>query len=187
VASYRLSRRAWKKLADEVTPVASLLRTFYPDACRLQFSLSSEPPDAWLWLAQRERPIGLEVTIALGTERHHLAHDMMQMGIGKGFLGISDDAPRSAFAHALRRPRITHSTKHSFLALIDGIARCLQRKDHPKFRGYILLIQAPLRALPRHHWQALKNRLERRARKLPFAEVYVVKDRGMRPEGIRLK
>jgi hypothetical protein len=37
-------------------------------------------------------------------------------------------------------------------AVGDGIKACLKNKDHPKFAGHDLLIEAPLGSLPRQRW-----------------------------------
>jgi hypothetical protein len=170
---YRLSKPPWKKLADEVTPMARFLRFNRVESGRIRFSLDNHAPDGWLWQGDRNDPVGIEVTIAQGTERYHLAKELVDTGEGRGFIGLADGASPVAFDCAMSKPREMHSTDQILLAITHGILRCLSRKDKPKFAGFILVIQAPL-VLPCERWKAIRGDLCKAASALPFAEVHVV-------------
>lgn len=153
--NYRLSKQPWKKLADEVTPVSRFLQFRGVDSGRIRFPLDNHPPDCWLWKANGGEPLGMEVTIAQATERHHLKKELVDKGRGRGFIGVSDDAPRVDFNRAMSKQRVMYTTDHALSAIRDGILRCLSRKNKPKYTGFNLLIEAPLRSLPQERWEAI--------------------------------
>ncbi len=187
LSDYRLSRSPWKKLADEVTPVSRFLRFYGVESGQIRFPLDSHPPDCWLWKDGGNDPVGIEVTIAQATERYHLAKELVDTGQGRGFIGVSDDAPRVDFDRAMSRQRVMYPTGQALSAIRGGILRCLSRKDKPKFAGFDLLIQAPLRSLPRERWEAIKGDLCAAAAMLPFREVYVIGNADERPWGFQIK
>jgi hypothetical protein len=140
---YRLSRGLWKKLADEVAPLSRLLRLRGIDSGRVRLPLDDHPPDCWLWETAGADPVGIEVTIALGRERYYLKSKMVREGIGRGFLGVREDARQADFSLALARPRAMYTPAHALAAVEQGICRRLAQKNYPKFAGFILLIEAP--------------------------------------------
>lgn len=187
LSDYRLSRSPWKKLADEVTPVSRFLRFYNIESGQIRFPLDNHPPDCWLWKDGGKNPVGIEVTIAQATERYHLAKELVDTGRGRGFIGVLDDAPRVDFDRAMSRQRVMYSTDQALSAIRGGILRCLSRKDKPKFAGFYLLIQAPLRSLPRERWEAIKGDLCEAAAKLPFRDVYVIGNVNESPWGFQIK
>lgn len=184
---YRLSRKRWKKLADEVTPVSRFLRFRKIHVGRVRFPLNDNPPDAWLWQDDKAKPTGIEVTIAQGRERFHLARELVRKGMGRGFIGLSDDAPSAEFDRAVSRQRIMYTSARALTAIGDGICRCLLEKNKPGYAGYTLLIQAPLRSLPYERWEAIKPELRASAANLPFREVHVIGNAEDAPWGFQLK
>jgi hypothetical protein len=90
---HRLSRSRWKKLADEVAPVSRFLWFQGVESGRIRFPLDNHPPDCWLWREGGDNPDQIEVTVAQARERYHLANELVNTGQGRGFIGISDDAP----------------------------------------------------------------------------------------------
>jgi len=184
---YRLSRRCWKKLADEVTPVSRFLRFYGVESGRIRFPLDDHAPDAWLWPGNGNDPVRIEVTIAQGTERFHLANELVNICQGRGFIGIPDDASPIAFDCAMSRARVMYSTNQVLSAIRGGILRCLSRKDKPKFARFILVIQAPLLSVPRERWEAIRGELCEAAAALRFAEVHVINNADERPWGFQIK
>ncbi len=184
---FRLSAGPWKKLADEVSPVSQFLRYSNVKLGSVHFPLDSHPPDCWLCKHPNADPIGVEVTVALGRERYHLASEMVRKGVCRGFIGKQDDAPQSEFDAAMSRSRVTYTTEHALRAVKDGVLKCICRKNHLKFEGYTLLIEAPLVSLPQGRWIAIEDELRQAASRLPFAEVHVISDAHENPWGIRIK
>jgi hypothetical protein len=127
------------------------------------------------------------VTIAQARERFHLATEMERKGIGRGFIGVPDDAAQEVFDRAMARSRVMYTTGQALSAIGGGIHRCLARKNKPKFVGMLLLIQAPLRSLPRQRWAAIRPGLRAAAAPLPFREIYVIGNADERPWGFQIK
>ncbi len=183
---YRLGRADWKKLRDEVSPVSHFLRFRGVATGRIRFPLNSEAPDCWFWQDGDPDRRGIEVTVALGRAGHHLGLELIEKGIGRGFLGLQDDAPKEAFTTAMARERIMHSSEGLLSTTRDGILRCLTRKNRPKFAGFTLLIQAQL-PLPPERWNAAIVDLRSAAAPLPFDEIHVISARDSEPWGFQIK
>jgi hypothetical protein len=187
---FRLSKGAWKKLADEVLPVSRFLQFRDIKTGRIRFPLDHNPPDSWFWPQSAKDPdkrLGIEVTIAKGTERFHLAKELVEKRRGRGFIGLSDDAPRAAFISAMSKDRVMYTSDQALLSVKRGVLRCLSRKNEQKFSGLLLLIQAHLLPLPRERWEAIRSDLCAAAADCPFAEVYVIGDIDGRYEGFQIK
>jgi hypothetical protein len=184
---YRLSKRPWKKLADEITPISRFLRFRGVDSGRVRFPLDNHPPDGWLWQDEGNDRVGIEVTIAQARERLHLAKELVGKGLGRGFIGLPDDAPQTVFDQAMSKKRAMYSPDQALSATKRGIRRCLKRKDKPKFAGFILVIQAHLLSLPREYWETIKDDLYEAAAALPFAAVHVIGDANERLWGLQIK
>lgn len=184
---YRLSREPWKKLADEVSPVSRFLQYQGIEVGRVRFPLDSKPPDCWLWKTSEEEPVGIEVTIARGRERYHLSKELVETGTGRGFVGLSDNAPQAAFDEAMARQRTTYNTDHALSAMEEGVSRCLAQKNRPEFAGHILVIAARLHALKEERWQSIESSLCAKAQSLPFREVHVICEIGQNLWGFQIK
>jgi hypothetical protein len=184
---YRLSRGRWKKLADEILPISRFLRFRGMMVGRIRFPLNNNPPDCWLWPDDGSDRIGIEVTIAQGTERFHLATELVEKGQGRGFIGLPDDAPRIAFERAMSTDRVMYTPDQALSAVRRGILRCLTRKNKVRFANFVLVIQAHLLSLPGDRWEAIRGHLSAAAAVLPFSKIYVIGDANERPSGFQIK
>ncbi len=134
LADYRAKRGAVKKLRDEVVPVLHHIK-FVKAKGDIRFELNSEVPDCWL-RDNPEAPLqGLEITVAQSREQHLLGQELNEKGIGRGFLGLPDDAPARSFRERLAQPRVMYPTEAALKVIGNGIKYCLGKKDHPKYAG----------------------------------------------------
>jgi hypothetical protein len=187
LADYRAKRGAPKKLRDEVVPVLRHI-TFTKAKGEIRFELSSDVPDCWLRDNPNAPPQGLEVTVAQSREQQRLGQQMAETkGMVPGFLGLPDDAPEELYKERLRRGRIMRSPDGALQATADGIKSCLRKKDHPKYAGHDLLIEAPLHSLPKERWSRIEDDLRSAASTLPFREIHVIGDHDTFPFGFRIK
>jgi hypothetical protein len=127
VADYRAKRGKVKKLRDEVTPVWNHI-SFVDIKGEVRFELNDSVPDCWMRHNSSSKPWGVEVTIAQSREQHHLGQELNEKGIGRGFIGLPDDAPSSAFARNLARERVMYSTESALKTTLNGITLCLKKK-----------------------------------------------------------
>jgi len=187
INDFRLSKAPWKKLADEIVPVSKYLQLHHIESERILFPLNDQVPDAWLWRDNEAEPIGIEVTIAQGTERFHLAKELVAEGIGRGFLGLSDDDHPAEFHRRMENPRTMFTATAALKSVKKGILRCLSQKDKPRYEGFILIIQAPMSSLSQDRWTSIQPDLRIAAAELPFRAVYVISTSADRPWGFELK
>ena len=167
---YRLGSGRVKKLRDEVSPVARFVRKFAAPADRISFALDDKTPDCFVTHGgSRRRKI--EVTVAQGRERFNVMRELNQTGTGRGFLGLSDDAPTDHFKERMNQPRTAYSAEEIGRTLIFALAICARKKS--KFTGDTLLIDAPLETLPPNRWDDFWEPLANEVEKLTFDEVYV--------------
>jgi hypothetical protein len=186
--NYRLGRMPWKRLADEISPVSRFLLWRNYTAGRVRFPLNNEPPDCWLFPDDGSDPEGIEVTIAQARERFHLAKELINKLWGRGFIGVSDDAPQEDFDLAMSRQRTMHSTNHVVSAVSDGILRCISRKNKPAFAGLTILIQAPLSSLPTNRRKLVRDRVSAAALgDVPFGKLFVISNADEPPYGFQIK
>lgn len=132
-------------------------------------------------------PQGIEVTGALAHEQQALGKELNDKGIGRGFLGLSDNATAKAFADRLAKPRSAYSSDAVLKVTSDGIKLCLKKKSKPKYEGHDLLIEAPLNLIPHERWSAVDADLRLAASNTPFRQVHVIGDRHFKPFGFRIK
>ena len=176
VENYRAKRGSTKKLRDEVVPVLHHVK-FVQAKGEIRFQLNSDVPDCWLRDKPDATPQGLEVTVAQSREQQRLGQLMNETkGIVPGFLGLPDDAPEKLYKERLARGRIMHSSDGALRAVGDGIKSCLRKKNHPKYAGHDLLIEAPLHSLPKERWRLIEDDLRSAASALPFREIHVIGD-----------
>ena len=123
---FRLGRPPWKKLRDEICPVSGFLKYRKIETGQVRFPLDNNTPDCWL--INNGINSGIEVTIERGKERHFRNTELIEAGMGRGFLGIQDDAPREDFEKRISKPRTTYTTDQALQSTKDGILRCLSRK-----------------------------------------------------------
>ena len=186
LADYRAKRGPAKKLRDEVVPVLHHIQ-FVRAKGEIRFALNSDVPDCWLRNDPVATPQGLEVTVAQSREQQILGQELNEKQMGRGFLGLPDDAPATAFAGRLARPRVMYSTDQALSVIGDGIKRCLIKKNHPKYTGFDLLIEAPLRSLPKERWSRIEDDLRSAASAMPFRQIHVVGNHDEAPFGFRIK
>ncbi|RZV51654.1 MAG: hypothetical protein EX270_10205 [Pseudomonadales bacterium] len=184
---YRLGKKPWKKLRDEVVPVSRFLKLNEILEGRIQFPLDNKIPDCW-FKKINEIELGIEVTIERGREKFHLATELNETGSGRGFIGIQDDASQNAFNERLSSPRTAFSTDQALEATKNGILRCLSRKNDEKYRGvFCLLIEAHLNTLSSERWGRIRPDLRNAAKYLPFEEVHIIGDVDDRLFGFQIK
>jgi hypothetical protein len=186
IADYRAKRGAFKQLRDEVTPVLNYVRLINAKG-EIRFELGNEFPDCWIRSNASGDPKGLEVTGALSRERHLLATELNEKGVGRGHLGLPDNAPSRAFSARLASPRVMYSSESALKQVVNGIKACLEKKAKTKYAGYILLIEAPLRKLPKERWIGIEDELRLAAREMPFSEVHVIGDQESPPFGFQIR
>ncbi len=134
---YRLAWGTVKKLRDEVSPVARFVREHAAPEDRIWFALDDTTPDCCV-THEGGRVREIEVTVAQARERLNVMTELNQTGTGRGFLGLSDDAPTEDFVRKMDQPRIAHSTEEIGRSIICAVAICARMKS--KFRGDTLLI-----------------------------------------------
>ncbi len=142
---YRLGSGRVKKLRDEVSPVARFVSKYAAPEDRIWFALDDTAPDCCVRHGSgRLREI--EVTVAQARERLNVMTELNQTGTGRGFFGLSDDAPTEDFVRRRAQPRVAYSAEEIGRSIICAVAICAHKKS--KFRGDTLLIEAPLETLP---------------------------------------
>jgi hypothetical protein len=186
IADYRTKRGLSKKRRDEVTPVQCHLR-YIQATGEIRFELSDRVPDCWLRETTTATPQGLEVTVALSREQYMLGRELNEKRMGRGFLGLPDNADDETFSRRLASPRIMHSTEGALRAIRDGIKRCLERKSSTKYAGLDLLIEAPLGAVLKRRWRLIEDELREAASTKPFREIHVIGNGEREPFGFRIK
>jgi hypothetical protein len=187
IENYRLGRSPWKKLRDEISPVSSFLSFNEVQADRIRFPLDNHTPDCWL-INDKGSNLGIEVTIERGREKYHLATELNRENIGRGFIGAQDDEPQSAFDRRMSSSRVMYAPEQALEATKQGILRCLEKKNQPKYEQvFYLLIQAHLNTLPHNRWDVIKYELIEAAKELPFREIYVIGDLGHEAWGFKIK
>jgi hypothetical protein len=187
LADYRAKRGVAKKLRDEVVPVLHYVK--FTKVCgEIRFELNNDVPDCWLRNNPAASPLGLEVTVAQSREQQRLGQQMSKTkGIVPGYLGLPDDAPEAIYKERLERARVMYSSDGALAVIGNGIKACLRKKNHPKYGGYDLLIEAPLRSLPNERWSLIEEELRIEAGALPFREIHVIGDQEQSPYGFRIK
>lgn len=187
ICDYRLGKKPWKKLRDEITPVSRFLQFYEIEADRVRFPLNNNPPDCWL-LNDIGNDCGIEVTIERGREQHHLKRELNQTGIGRGFIGLQDDSSEADFANRMSSRRFMFSSEQALESTKAGIIRCLCKKNDPKYANIkYLLIQAHLITLPKERWSAITRELSLVAKNLPFQKIYVIGNADEHPCGFQIK
>ena len=187
IDDYRLGKKPWKKLRDEVVPVSRYLKLSEIHKGRVRFPLDNKTPDCWLTTTD-DSELGIEVTIERGRERYHLATELNETVMGRGFIGIQDDESQTEFDDRMSNPRTMFTADQALEATKKGILRCLSRKDDKKYRGvFCLLIQAHLNTLSAERWGPVKPELRKAAISLPFEEVHIIGDVDDRLFGFRIK
>ncbi len=181
---YRLAKGRMKKLRDEVCPVARFVRMHATPEDRIRFALDDTAPDCFVKHGD-DRLREIEVTVAQARERLNVMTELNQTGTGRGYLGLSDDAPTKDFVRRMDQPRIAHSTEEIGRSIVCAVAICARKKS--KSPGDTLLIEAPLETLPADRWGNFRAPLAETVKDLAFPEVYVTGRSGDRDICLRIK
>lgn len=187
LAALREGKGSWKKLAEEIFPVAAYLSATAVPQARVRFPLDSEPPDAWLLDENGKPGAGIEVTGALARARAEIAKSLRDHKPVPGFLGLQDNASSAAFAAARERGRILHSRKHIDETLIDGIVASLEKKAKAQLPDHTLLVVAPLGSSPNLDPDKVREALAGAVGHLSFASVVLVDPRRTAPIIVLIK
>ena len=181
---YRLGSGRVKKLRDEVSPVTCFVRMHAAPEDRICFAPDDTAPDCIVKHGD-DRLREIEVTVAQARERLNVMTELNQTGTGRGYLGLSDDAPTEDFLRRMDQPRIAHSTEEIGRSIICAVAICARKKS--KSRGDTLLIETPLETLPADRWDNFRVPLAETVKDLTFPEVYVTGRSGDRDICLRIK
>lgn len=175
VQAYREGNRPWKKLVDEVVPVAEfLIRSGVTGVVR--FPLDDQPPDAWFRKTEDDSWEGIEVTRALARSKFDIARDLRDQPMGRGFLGLADDAKPAEYDRARKSRRITASGSGVRRDIEAAIKVRIEEKADPKYAGHTLLVAAPLGSGGHHDWEPMRLRLAETARRTAFRRVVILDD-----------
>ena len=186
IADYRARRGHLKKLRDEVVPVSSYV-TFICFTGEIRFQLNDSIPDCWVRQTPTSNPLGMEVTVAQAREQQALGEELNTKGIGRGFLGLYDEASSTAFRERLSRPRAMYSTEQAVKIVCGGIKRSIEKKNKSKYKDFSLLVEAPLSLLPDERWSAIEDELRIAAASKPFQKIYIISNRDTRLYGFPIK
>ncbi len=167
---YRLARGRTKKLSDEVVPVVRFVRMNASSEDRISFALDNTSPDC---LVRHEdgRLREIEITVIQARERFNVMAELNTTGTGRGFIGLSDDAPTEEFNAKMDQPSVGYSTDEVSQSIIRGVALAARRKRN--HQGHTLLIEAPLQTLAAERWDEFRAQLAEKVKELAFSEIYV--------------
>jgi hypothetical protein len=112
--------------------------------------------------------------------------ELDEKGIGRGYLGVTDDRPTAEFMAAMSRERIMYSPGAAQKTLVDAIRLSLEKKGDPRGAN-TLLIQVPLDILPKNRVDDILPELVQIATTSPFDEIFVVGNGEYRDSCIKLK
>jgi hypothetical protein len=177
VQAYREGRKPWKKLADEVMPVATFL--WHADITgRIRFALNDQAPDAWLLEVGSQIEVGIEVTRVLARSKIETAKGLRDQPVVPAFLGLPDNAPNQSFRQARDRGRILNSRGGIESAIKASLSERLAGKSDTKFRGQTLLLVTPLGSAPSHNWEPLRAQLLTEAEQTAFDRIFLIDEAG---------
>ena len=183
----RLAKGRVKRLRDEIAPAMHFLRCQTGDSDSVQFPLDDGPIDCTVFYSAGSKR-QIQITGAQRRERLNLMTELNQnpKGIGRGYLGVTDDRPTVEFQGAMAKGRIMYSTTGAQSTLCHAVSLCLERKKDPKGAD-TLLIEAPLNVLPVARVEEILPTLEGKAVLSAFQEIFLVGDGERTPECYKLK
>lgn len=184
-SSIRLGAGRCKRLRDELSPARRFAQASAGPDDLIQFPLDCGAVDCNI-----VTPSGtirkIQITIAQARERLNLMRELESTKIGRGYLGVMDDAPTDEFNRAISRPRVMYSTTGAQNTLSRAFALCIERKADPKGAD-TLLIDAPLNILPMIRITEIVPQLRQIASASRFPSVFLVGDGEFRQSCFRLK
>jgi hypothetical protein len=184
-SSIRLGAGRCKRLRDELSPARRFAQAAAGLNDLIQFPLDSGPIDCNI-VTSRRHIRKIQITVAQARERLNLMHELESRGSGRGYLGVTDDAPMAEFEQAIHRPRMMYGVSGAQETLCRAVSLCINRKAEPKGAD-TLLIDAPLNILPLARIEETMPRLRSCARVSGFRDVFLVGDGEFRQSCFRLK
>jgi hypothetical protein len=173
-AAYRLGKGRTKRLRDEVTPVATLIRHHAAPEDRIQFPLNSGVPDCNVWHANPARHRTVETTVIQARSRLNVMTELNNTGWGRGFLGVTDDAPTRDFEKAMNQEREAYSTEQVQTTTLHELALCAANKAHSQAHTLVIDVGTSMEALASSRWFAMRTALAEPVKNLSFSEIYLV-------------
>ena len=167
---FRLGKGKTKRLRDEVSPVARFVKQNAAPEDRIAFTLDNTFPDCCI-IHEGGHLREIEVTIAQGRETFFVMTELNEAGTGRGYLGLSDDAPTKEFRSEMAKPRQGYFEEDVVQSIISAVALCARKKGTTG--GDTLLIEAPLETLAPTQWNSHKLRFSEQVRDLSFTEIYL--------------
>ena len=186
LADWRFRRGKLKKVCDEIIPVDRLFRYLGISEGTVSFPLDNKVPDCHWSPAGSPTSIGIEVTIAQGRARYILSKELVENGLSRGYLSLSDDAEKEEVEVATSSQRVMYTSKEALSSMLDGIKRCLREKNDAKYVEMILVIEADLTPLRPVNWEEMIPELRELAESMPFSQIFIV-GKGERLIGMRIK
>jgi hypothetical protein len=185
--SFRLSKRPFKKLRDEIEPVCRFLYASNLVG-HVRFPLDSNIPDAWFHRADGTK-IGIEVTSALGRADYEASLQLVEEGISGGLLRRrQNSATPQAFETARKEGPVMIASEDWCQAVKDGISECIRKKSAKHgYAGMILLVTMEAAAFPGHLWDRIMPELSDFSRDTVFSEIHVIGVGGSDSQTHRLK
>lgn len=116
------------------------------------------------------------MTRALARAKFDIARDLRDQLMGRGFLGLADDAKSAEYDRARKSGRITASASGVRRDIEAAIKVRIEDKADPKYAGHTLLVAAPLGSGGRHDWEPMRLRLAETARRTAFRRIVVLDD-----------
>ncbi|HEX3652057.1 MAG TPA: hypothetical protein VHU18_04450 [Rhizomicrobium sp.] len=181
----RLARGRVKRLCDEVAPARRFAQATLQGSDLIQFPLDSGPIDCSV-LPTTGKLRKIQITVAQARARLNVMRELDEKGIGRGYLGVTDDRPTAEFMAAMSRERIMYSPGAAQKTLVDAIRLSLEKKGDPRGAN-TLLIQVPLDILPKNRVDDILPELVQIATTSPFDEIFVVGNGEYRDSCIKLK
>lgn len=181
----RLARGRVKRLCDEVAPARLLIQHEFSDAFLVQFPLDDGAIDCNI-LTKTGICRKIQITVAQALERLNLMTELNEKGIGRGYLGLTDEMPKSSFDTAMERERMMYSTASAEKTLCSAISLCIAKKAKPKGAD-TLVILAPLGVLPTKRVLEIAPQFEEIAAVSKFTSVFVVGGGEWRGRAIQIK
>lgn len=166
---HRLGSGKFKKLADEIRPVARYCRLHLMEQDRVSFALDSSYPDCVV--SKNGCSFDVEVTLADALKRHHLMRELNEAGRGRGYVAVDELAGRQAFKSAMSECARSYSTAEVVDIVFRDLLKCAERKS--RHTGDVLLIELDLQALPLSRYEEHLSHFASAVKALQFDTVYM--------------
>lgn len=175
-ADYRIARGIVKKLRDEVTPAACFVGKHAVAEDEIRFSLDDKAADCELW-HKNGRHRKVQITVAQANERRYLMTELNNRGIGRGYLGLTDDQEDRVFRSRINEESRGYSPPEVEKTISRALMLCLSNKKHHSGTD-TLLIDGPLELFTADKWEPMRLNFAALATSPDFAtnfsEIYFV-------------